>query len=172
TQTNHSYISIPINISNTTTIRKQQIKLLVKKKKKSKDVFFKNVCFNFDALTAAIIASEAQTTPPSCASKLVPCAPYLNASSPPADCLCKLYENPTLLPSLGINITQALALPKACNISGDLSACTTGGAPGPSSEGLPPPVMPGGNNGSNGVNKFTWSGMSFFLVICASLMLA
>ncbi|XP_006358358.1 protein YLS3-like [Solanum tuberosum] len=138
------------------------------------------------ALTAAIIASDAQTTPPSCASKLVPCAPYLNASSPPAeccdplreaitndlDCLCKLYENPTLLPSLGINITQALALPKACNISGDLNACTTGGAPGPSSEGLPPPVTPGGNNGSNGVNKFTWSGISFFLVICASLMLA
>ncbi|PHT39624.1 hypothetical protein CQW23_18478 [Capsicum baccatum] len=134
------------------------------------------------ALTAAaMIGLEAQT-PPSCASKLVPCAPYLNSSRPPAeccdplreaitqdlDCLCKLYENPTLLPSLGINVTQALALPKACNIPGEITSCK-GAAPGPNSQGLPPPATPGGNNG---VNKFTWSGMSIFVVLCASLMLA
>ncbi|XP_060179982.1 non-specific lipid transfer protein GPI-anchored 7-like [Lycium barbarum] len=133
------------------------------------------------ALMAAMVA-DAQT--PSCASKLVPCAPYLNATKPPAeccdplreaitkdlDCLCKLYENPSLLPSLGINVTQALALPKACNITGDTSACK-GSAPGPGSEALPPPATPGGKDGNN-VNRFTWSGMSILLVLCASLMLA
>ncbi|XP_055819665.1 non-specific lipid transfer protein GPI-anchored 7-like [Solanum dulcamara] len=133
------------------------------------------------ALTTAIIEADAQT-PPSCASKLVPCAPYLSNPRPPADCcdplreaitndldcLCKLYENPTLLPSLGINITQALALPKACNIPGDTSACNKG-APGPSSQTLPPPAT---GNDNNGVNKFTWSGMSILLVVCVSLMVA
>lgn len=91
-------------------------------------------------ITVALMAATTTLTvaqPPSCASKLVPCAPYLNSTKPPAsccdplreavtkdlDCLCTLYENPTLLPSLGINVTQALALPKACNIPGDVSAC-------------------------------------------------
>ncbi|CAN4075979.1 unnamed protein product [Withania somnifera] len=138
------------------------------------------------ALTAAFLTTEAQNTP-SCASKLVPCAPYLSSPKPPAeccnplreaitddlDCLCKLYENPTLLPSLGINVTQALALPKACNIPGDLSACTKGGAPGPSSQASPPPATPGGGrDDNNGANKFVWSGMSIILVLCVSLMLA
>ncbi|MCD7450491.1 hypothetical protein HAX54_006562 [Datura stramonium] len=139
------------------------------------------------AFAAAIMAStsaEAQT--PSCASKLAPCAPYLSSPKPPAeccdplreaitedlDCLCKLYENPTLLPALGINITQALALPKACNIPGDISTCNKGAAPGPNSQGLPPPATPGGRDDNNGVNKFAWSGMSILLVLCASLMLS
>ncbi|KAJ8538678.1 hypothetical protein K7X08_029974 [Anisodus acutangulus] len=137
------------------------------------------------AFTVAIMATTAaDAETPSCASKLVPCAPFLNNPKPPAeccdplreaitndlDCLCKLYENPTLLPSLGINITQALALPKACNIPGDISSCK-GAAPGPSSA-LPPPATPGGKDDNNGVKKFAWTGMSSLLVLCASLMLA
>lgn len=79
---------------------------------------------------------EAQTTA-SCASQLVPCAPYLNSTNPPAncctplkqavendrDCLCNLYKDPSFLQSLGINITQALELPTHCGVSNDLSAC-------------------------------------------------
>ncbi|XP_009627049.1 non-specific lipid transfer protein GPI-anchored 7-like [Nicotiana tomentosiformis] len=135
------------------------------------------------AIMAATVA-EAQT--PSCAAKLVPCAPYLNSTKPPAeccdplkeaitnelDCLCKLYENPTVLPSFGINITQALALPKACNIPGDLSSCNGNAAPGPGSETLPPPATPGGKNDSNGVNKIAWTGTSSLFVLFASLVLA
>ncbi|CAN4077230.1 unnamed protein product [Withania somnifera] len=133
------------------------------------------------ALTAAIIAAEAQT-PPSCASKLVPCAPYLSTPKPPGeccdplreaitddlDCLCKLYENPTLLPSLGVNITQALALPKACNIPGDLSACTKEIILPLSN---PPPQTLSGKDGNNAVNRFAWSGISILFVLCASLMI-
>ncbi|XP_055822233.1 non-specific lipid transfer protein GPI-anchored 7 [Solanum dulcamara] len=109
------------------------------------------------AMTAALLlatTTEAQTT--SCASKLVPCAPYLNSTSkPPASCcdplreavtkdlqcLCKLYENPTLLPSLGINVTQIIALTKNCNIPGDLTACK---AASPSSSS-PSEITPPGN---------------------------
>lgn len=94
-------------------------------------------------ITAAIMAvllsattTEAQT--PSCASKLVSCAPYLNSTSKPPGsccdplkeavtkdlpCLCKLYENPNLLPSLGINVTQVIALVKNCDIPADLTDC-------------------------------------------------
>lgn len=90
------------------------------------------------AIMAALLSAtttEAQT--PSCASKLVPCAPFLNSTKPPASCcdplreavtkdlqcLCNLYENPALLISLGINVTQAIGLPKYCNIPGDVTAC-------------------------------------------------
>ena len=87
------------------------------------------------ALTMAGVG-EAQSTA-SCASNLVPCAPYINSTNPPAncctpllqtiqndrECLCNLYQNPSLLQSLGINITQALELPKHCGISDDISAC-------------------------------------------------
>lgn len=82
---------------------------------------------------------EAQTTA-SCASQLVPCAPYLNSTSPPSncctplretiqndrDCLCNLYQNPSLLEAFRINITQALELPRRCNISDSISACNNG----------------------------------------------
>lgn len=88
-------------------------------------------------LTVALLVTttrfaEAQAD---CASKLVPCAAYLNSTKPSKDCcdsmkevvtnqltcLCGLLKNPSLLG--GINMTQALELPKHCNIPGDTSAC-------------------------------------------------
>ncbi|XP_049377740.1 non-specific lipid transfer protein GPI-anchored 7-like [Solanum stenotomum] len=103
------------------------------------------------ALLSAII-TDAQTT--SCASKLVPCAPFLNSTSNPSasccdplreavnkdlQCICKLFENPTLLPSLGINVTQVIALLKNCNIPGDVNTCKAGGPSSPSpSKGASP----------------------------------
>ncbi|PHT92632.1 hypothetical protein T459_00514 [Capsicum annuum] len=70
------------------------------------------------------------------------CDPLREAVTKDLDCLCKLYENPTLLPSLGINVTQAIGLPKYCDIPGDVSACKAA-APGSSSpsEKAPPGKM-------------------------------
>lgn len=81
-----------------------------------------------------IMSAEGQEIP-SCASGLVSCADYLNATStPPASCckplkdavakqlqcLCNLYNTPGLLKSFGINVTQAIRLPTLCGVSGDL----------------------------------------------------
>lgn len=69
-----------------------------------------------------------------CAAKLVPCAEYLNSTNPSSECcdamktvvttqlpcLCGLLKNPT---ALGVNLTQALELPKYCNLPSDTSAC-------------------------------------------------
>ncbi|PHU28429.1 hypothetical protein BC332_00522 [Capsicum chinense] len=140
------------------------------------------------ALTAALLsaATTSAQTPPSCASKLVPCAPFLNSTKPPAtccdplreavtkdlDCLCKLYENPTLLPSLGINVTQAIGLPKYCDIPGDVSACKAA-APGSSSPSeKAPPVTTSASKDKNGVSKVAWTGMSSLVVLIASFVLA
>lgn len=89
------------------------------------------------AITAVLLSATTTEAQPSCASKLVPCASYLNSTKPPASCcdplreavtkdlqcLCKLYENPTFLSTMGINVTQAIGLPKYCNIPGDVTAC-------------------------------------------------
>ncbi|XP_074358113.1 non-specific lipid transfer protein GPI-anchored 7-like [Apium graveolens] len=86
-----------------------------------------------------ILSAEGQDIP-SCASGLVPCADYLNATTkPPASCcdpikeavtkqlpcLCNLYNTPGLLKSFGINVTQAIRLPTLCGVPGDL--CQGGG---------------------------------------------
>ncbi|KAF8412397.1 hypothetical protein HHK36_000360 [Tetracentron sinense] len=89
------------------------------------------------AAVGTLAAVEGQSSTPSCAMALVPCADYLNSTNPPEscckplkqtvetqlECLCNLYNNPGLFASLRINITQALALPKYCGVSGNLSAC-------------------------------------------------
>lgn len=74
---------------------------------------------------------------PDCASKLVPCGNYLNSTTPPDSCcsplreavrtelkcLCNLYSDRQIFKSLGINITQALELPKHCGVTSNLTAC-------------------------------------------------
>ncbi|KAG6399239.1 hypothetical protein SASPL_140715 [Salvia splendens] len=83
-------------------------------------------------LLAAGRVAEGQSS--DCASKLEPCVDYLNSRKPSAECcdamrtvittqlpcLCGLIRNPAALP---VNITQALELPKHCNLPGDTSAC-------------------------------------------------
>lgn len=80
---------------------------------------------------------EGQSNPPSCASKLVGCANFINSTNPPStccdplkeaidnelDCLCNLYANPALLRQFGIDVSQALLLPQRCGMSGNISAC-------------------------------------------------
>ncbi|KAL0312805.1 UNVERIFIED_CONTAM: hypothetical protein Sradi_5679800 [Sesamum radiatum] len=110
-------------------------------------------------MAALLVATTTRTAEgqAECASQLVPCAEYLNSTTPPAscctalkivvttelDCLCRLYHTPALFP--GVNITQALMLPKYCDIPGDVSACDAL-APAPS----PTPGAPAGRNEGNG----------------------
>uniref|UniRef100_A0A5B7BIU8 Putative lipid transfer-like protein VAS n=1 Tax=Davidia involucrata TaxID=16924 RepID=A0A5B7BIU8_DAVIN len=129
-------------------------------------------------LMVATRVAEGQSTP-SCAQKLVPCANFINATTPPAsccdplreavtqerDCLCNLYNTPGLLASFGINVTQAVLLAGHCNIPGDLSACKNASAP------LPPPSVPGGNDSDSGVGRIAWTGMSSLVLFWASMML-
>uniref|UniRef100_A0A7N0V944 Bifunctional inhibitor/plant lipid transfer protein/seed storage helical domain-containing protein n=1 Tax=Kalanchoe fedtschenkoi TaxID=63787 RepID=A0A7N0V944_KALFE len=88
------------------------------------------------AVAVAVSVADAQNVP-SCGSNLVACAAFMNVTKPPASCcdplketietqlqcLCNIYSTPGLLPSLGINVTEALTLPSRCGIAGDLSAC-------------------------------------------------
>lgn len=90
-------------------------------------------------MSVSVSTAQAQAE---CASKLVPCAQYLNATTKPPNtccdpikeavatdlqCLCNLYENPAFLSGIGINIDQALRLPQLCGIPSDTSACNTTG---------------------------------------------
>ncbi|KAJ4846542.1 hypothetical protein Tsubulata_013544 [Turnera subulata] len=91
----------------------------------------------------------------SCAQNLIPCQPYLNETvTPPANCcnpikeavtkdltcLCNLYNDPNLLASLNVNVTQAIELTGRCNIPADISQC----------KGVP------GNDGS----RMAWTGFT------------
>ncbi|KAH6830855.1 hypothetical protein C2S53_005779 [Perilla frutescens var. hirtella] len=110
-----------------------------------------------------------------CVAKLVPCADYLNSTKPSKDCcdamrtvvttqlvcLCGLINNPSALG--GINLTQALELPKHCNLSSDTSACNAALSPRSS---LPPPATPGGN-GENAAGTISRMGMPTLLLASA-----
>ncbi|XAR70419.1 hypothetical protein NMG60_11027265 [Bertholletia excelsa] len=140
------------------------------------------------AVVVAVVmhAAEGQKAPtPSCASKLVACADYLNATKPPASCcnplreaitnempcLCSLYNSGSL-PSLGINVTDALTLPKRCKIPGDLDSCVKAASPTSSAPASQPPPVPAATaNQQNGVGRIVWTGMSGLLPIWALLML-
>ncbi|KAK2979686.1 hypothetical protein RJ640_027266 [Escallonia rubra] len=127
------------------------------------------------AVAAAIRVAEGQPTP-SCASKLVPCANYMNSTNPPSSCcdplreavtnelpcLCNLYKS-GFLESLGINVTQALNLSATCKIPGDLSACT---ATAPTSSTTPPPPGQPGND----VGRIASTGASGLLLLWAFMM--
>jgi hypothetical protein len=104
------------------------------------------------ALAVAIVAaasapvSHAQGTAPgggggavpSCVSKLVPCAAYLNSTSAPpaaccgplkeaaaneAACMCAMLLNKAALQAFGVKPEQGLGLAKRCGVTADGSAC-------------------------------------------------
>ncbi|OEL19328.1 hypothetical protein BAE44_0019657 [Dichanthelium oligosanthes] len=75
---------------------------------------------------------------PSCASKLVPCAAYLNSTAaPPATCcaplkeaaanetacMCAMLLNKAALQAFGVKPEQGLGLAKRCGVTTDASAC-------------------------------------------------
>jgi hypothetical protein len=88
-------------------------------------------------LSVVGFASLAGAQTATCAQNLIPCANYINSSTPAAnccssikdavntqlECLCGLYTSPGLLPSLGITLEQALNLSRACGVTTDLSKC-------------------------------------------------
>ncbi|KAM0010274.1 putative plant non-specific lipid-transfer protein/Par allergen [Helianthus debilis subsp. tardiflorus] len=126
-------------------------------------------------VTAAIPAAQAQAQ--TCASKLVPCAAYLNATTTPPNtccdpikeavandlqCLCNLYSNPAFLSGLGINIQQALRLPRLCGVSSDTSVCKSVQAPNVSSP-KPPPASTQGQSSASKISSSAVTGLLFVL---------
>ncbi|GLT78352.1 hypothetical protein SLA2020_498910 [Shorea laevis] len=130
---------------------------------------------------AVMSLTEAQDIP-TCATKLVPCADYLNSTTtPPASCcnpiketvaneltcLCNLYKDPNLLKSFNINVTDALRLTRNCGVSTDLSVCSK--SQSPTASAVPPP----GQAGSDGAaaDKIAWTGITSLLLFLATAIL-
>ncbi|KAI3971313.1 hypothetical protein MKX01_008157 [Papaver californicum] len=130
------------------------------------------------------MVEEISAQVPSCAAALVPCADYLNSTKPPESCckplkdtiktqrkcLCDLYEDPAILLSFGINVTQALLLPKYCGVSDDTSLCSKAEAPAPMSATSPPPPGVAGGGGPNGATQMAWIGFSSLALFWAALL--
>ena len=113
-----------------------------KKKEKEKTMAVHNkATLMVMAVIAVAIASTSLTDAqniPSCASKLVPCASFLNSTTKPnaeccnsikeavaneLPCLCTLYNTPGLLSSFNVSVEDALRLTRNCNVPSDLSSC-------------------------------------------------
>ncbi|XP_052208910.1 non-specific lipid transfer protein GPI-anchored 7-like [Diospyros lotus] len=128
---------------------------------------------------AAAGVAEGQSATETCASKLVPCQDYMNSTNPPAKCcdplkeaitndmkcLCNLY-NSGLLPGLGIDLNQALLLPKRCKIPGDLNSCVKASAPSSSSNSSGTPPASSGED-KNGAMRIASIGISTTLIFWA-----
>ncbi|KAF9617162.1 hypothetical protein IFM89_034313 [Coptis chinensis] len=131
---------------------------------------------------------------PECAGKLLPCVDFFNSTNPPEKCckplrelvtnqkacLCNFFSdtaNAGLIQSFGINVTQALELPKHCGVSSDTSLCSSAPAPAPGmippTSGMTPPP-PGTTSGMTLVpgsaEKMAWAGASALLLFWVSLM--
>ncbi|TXG50884.1 hypothetical protein EZV62_023408 [Acer yangbiense] len=80
----------------------------------------------------------------SCVTKLLPCKPYLKASSSPppatcciplndavtneAECLCNVLHNSEIMKSFNVTLDDALIVAKACGAKADLTKCKAGGS--------------------------------------------
>ncbi|XP_011018245.1 PREDICTED: lipid transfer-like protein VAS isoform X2 [Populus euphratica] len=128
--------------------------------------------------SSATTLTRAQDQSTSCASKLVPCQAYLSTTTQPPDtccnsikeavanelpCLCKIYNDPTLFQSLGINVTQAVMLSQRCGVTTDLSSCS---ASAPTPAGSVP-----GNDGNGGSRMSLSTGLSGLLVLLVASLL-
>ncbi|KAL8216730.1 hypothetical protein R6Q57_023567 [Mikania cordata] len=132
-------------------------------------------------IVVSISTAHAQTQ--TCAANLLPCAQYINSTTTPPNsccgpirqavandlpCLCSLYQNPSFLAGIGVNVDQALRLPQLCGIPADVTACkTTAQAPGGSTTQPPPGSTPGGNN----AGKIASGGVVGLLFISTCVML-
>ncbi|KAJ7010873.1 hypothetical protein D5086_001066 [Populus alba] len=129
--------------------------------------------------SSATTLTRAQDQNTACASKLVPCQAYLSTTTQPPDsccnsikeavanelpCLCKLYNDPNLFQSLGINVTQAVMLSQRCGVTTDLSRCGAS-APTPAGSAVP------GNDGNGGGRMSLSTGLSGLLVLLVASLL-
>nr|AFK33893.1 unknown [Lotus japonicus] len=124
--------------------------------------------------------AQAQSSIPSCAQNLIPCADHLTSTNPPASCcdpikktvetqltcLCNLFYSPGLLQSFNISTDQALQLSRRCGVTSDLSSCKSGSAPSPAS--VPPPATPGSDKGSS-AGRVSFAGVSTLLLLWSSM---
>ncbi|KAK9278206.1 hypothetical protein L1049_027767 [Liquidambar formosana] len=120
-----------------------------------------------------------------CVKKLLPCQPYLKASSsPPASCcvplkemvsddtqcLCGIFDNSEILKSFNITQDDALKLPKACGANADISLCKNATAPNGSPTTPSTPANGSSSTNStqpsaaNGISQFGGAGSICFLV--------
>jgi hypothetical protein len=119
---------------------------------------------------ASPTTSDDGTAVPSCATKLVPCAAFLNSTAtPPAatccgplkeaafnesKCVCAMLLNKAALQELGVAPEQGLALAKRCGVTVGASVCdkytAAGAAAGSSasSTGTTPAASSTGNGGT------------------------
>ncbi|XP_030948751.1 non-specific lipid-transfer protein 1 isoform X2 [Quercus lobata] len=128
-----------------------------------------------------MVTSVAKAQTADCASKLVPCASFINSTSPPASCcnpikeavatqlpcLCALYTSPGVLKSFGITVEQALNLTRACGVGTDVTKCNAT-APSPTSGSVTPSGVPGSDG--NGAGRIAWTGFSTLFFFLASMM--
>lgn len=85
--------------------------------------------------------TQAQTPPDmSCIQALMPCAQFINATTPPATCceplklafdtqlacLCSTLQNPSLAAAANVNMTEAMELPIKCGINANANVCNKG----------------------------------------------
>ncbi|KAL6963011.1 hypothetical protein U1Q18_037977 [Sarracenia purpurea var. burkii] len=94
-------------------------------------------------LAFSVVAADSAATgnSPPCVQKLMPCQPYLHATTtPPAGCcmplldvikadpvcLCQLFNNAAILKSFNLTQEEALKLPKSCGALIDLDVCKKG----------------------------------------------
>ncbi|XP_010934412.2 uncharacterized protein [Elaeis guineensis] len=128
------------------------------------------------ALLLVVATGSAQQVP-DCASKLLPCANYLNTTTPPesccgplkqaakddTDCLCSIFNDKTVLQAFKVDIEQALQLAKKCGIDAGNSICaksnatTTDSAPSVSNNTT---ASPEAKNVNSAVRGVAWIGMS------------
>ncbi|KAJ6393855.1 hypothetical protein OIU77_023149 [Salix suchowensis] len=117
--------------------------------------------------------TKAQDSSTSCASKLIPCQPYLTTTTQPPGsccnsikeavakelpCLCKIYNDPNLFKSLGLNVSQAIMLSQRCGVTTDLSNCSASAA-SPTGSAVP------GKDGENDGSRISWTGFSGLLLV-------
>ncbi|KAL9253759.1 Non-specific lipid transfer protein GPI-anchored 7-like protein [Drosera capensis] len=109
-------------------------------------------------LLAAAVAAQSGSDVATCGQSLVPCESYINATKPPSSCcdplkealdtektcLCNILNDPSLLSSFGINVTEALTLPVRCEIAASATnICASVPAASPTNTSPPPPPPPG-----------------------------
>ncbi|XP_021901939.1 lipid transfer-like protein VAS isoform X2 [Carica papaya] len=102
---------------------------------------------------ALVVIGTAEAQTATCASKLVPCADFLNSTTKPPDtccdplkeavandlvCLCNLFNDPSFFSTFNVTVDEALRLAKNCGVTSDLSSCN---APSQTPSSVSPPGL-------------------------------
>ncbi|XP_021768406.1 lipid transfer-like protein VAS [Chenopodium quinoa] len=133
-------------------------------------------------LAVALAAAQSSGETPSCGSKLTACVNYLNSTTTPPpsccnplkeavtnekQCLCNIYNNPNLIQALGINITQAMNLPKLCHIDTGKSPDICKGLANSPSSSTPSGSSPPGN----AAGRITGAGLVAILLMLGAFFM-